>query len=80
MRLENYKEKIRPEHWKEFQELLPEKFKVKNDDFSSAKNQMAISPETQMSVMYAWENAAEIITVKYNYDDSDDFGEDEEVY
>jgi hypothetical protein len=69
MNLNYYKQRIRPEHWEEFQQLIPEELRVfKKDDF--------ISPGKQMSIEAAWEYAAEVIAEKYEYDETDEDEED----
>jgi len=72
MNLIYYQQRIYPDHWEEFQQLIPENFRVEHNDFTEIKKQMAISPENQMSIECAWDQAAEIIIEKYNYDDLDE--------
>jgi len=76
MNLKCYQERIRPEHWEEFQKLLPEEYRVKNDDFTILGKQMAESVEKQMSIKAAWEYAAKIVAEKYDYDETEEDEED----
>ena len=69
MLFNHYKNLIRPEHWEEFQQLLPEQAKGKGDNSSVEK---------QMSNQAQLEIAANKIIEKYEYGNNDE--DDEESF